>query len=589
MLVVKNRSASYVLDVTVHFSPHLDVACVHKPVTTHVHPYFVCSYSNFVACIDLSSVHTSRVTMENAGKAKDGSVKKEPLSIREFFAPSPKNAKQPPAEGPGVAKRAADETPAAPPAKVANARKPPLSCATFARPAAKVAKAGKTGPDAKGPPAKNAKAPPPKKEGPPPAEVPPADGPPPPKEPPAEEPPAEEPPAEGPPSAKEPPAKDAKAPPPKKEGPPRAKGPPAKEPTPAPPSSKADATRVSASASAALGAAQAEVKAAEMSAAERKSLWMQHLRTRQSGKAGGRSAKGSTLRSSKPSSEMLEKAQCNPNKYFELWLECDKDWGEVEVIKRKRDTNTTQTQGEQRWMLAKDMDDYFGKTAALALRNEPRGTEDHKPHPQCSDERLDQWNCITVVGSTIRTAISASEQERITRGALSKAPSSILAAAMAADDQDDPTSVSSGPGPAKDLRTPEEIAAEEEDKQRRKEELRMARLESEHLIRAWLHSLPKDIQKMKAAKVQIAKASVPTEVKDEYDTQIDKHVDELSQWRDRLEDAAAMQQYDVQLKQDRVAVARAQAAIVSWEKILEIHDPDSIPKKKQKTSASGSK
>ena len=135
----------------------------------------------------------------------------------------------------------------------------------------------------------------------------------------------------------------------------------------------------------------------------------------------------------------------------------------------------------------------------------------------------------------------------------------------------------------------EEVAAEEEDKQRRKEELRMARREPENLIRAWLHSLPKDIQKLKAAKVQIGKASVPTEVKDEYDTQIDKHVDELSQWRDRLEDAAAMQQYDVQLKEARVAVARAQAAIVSWEKILEIHDPDSIPKKKQKTSASGSK
>ena len=103
-----------------------------------------------------------------------------------------------------------------------------------------------------------------------------------------------------------------------------------------------------------------------------------------------------------------------------------------------------------------------------------------------------------------------------------------------------------------------------------------------------MHSLPKDIQKLKAAKVQIDKANVPQEVKDEYDESMNKHEKELSQWRDRLEDAAAKKQYDVQLKAARVSVARAQNAMASWEKILEIHDPDSLPKKKPKAAASKS-
>ena len=67
---------------------------------------------------------------------------------------------------------------------------------------------------------------------------------------------------------------------------------------------------------------------------------MQYLRSRQAAKAGGRVAKGSTIRTEKVPAELKDKVEMDPNKWFNIWLKCGRSWGKVLITESKLERST---------------------------------------------------------------------------------------------------------------------------------------------------------------------------------------------------------------------------------------------------------
>ena len=312
----------------------------------------------------------------------------------------------------------------------------------------------------------------------------------------------------------------------------------------------------------------------------RRKLWMQYLRSRQEGKAGGRTAKGGSQRSDKLPSELKDRVEANPNAYFELWVKSGRSWGEV-VFKERQKTEWSQNSaGEKIWLWTKEVEDKLGKkklrSTCVWLSRARRITESIRDAKQfmrrwaTKEKRaLEQWHILELDKTTATHASSGSRERDFTGNAEGMTAEEVntlsdLSASVAEE----------GGGQAQ--KTPEEIAAEEEEKERKKQEAKAKALLPQNAVTSYLRNLPKDITVAKKASEEVdASANVPAEQKNEYKKVFNSHVTKLKEFRDNMEEIQAKQLYKdcgVILKEAQIRVLKLHKDLKEWKEVKNVFD-----------------
>ena len=251
---------------------------------------------------------------------------------------------------------------------------------------------------------------------------------------------------------------------------PKAKTPqPAATPTAEPPPAKSSSV-VSANAMTAVTTAEADMAAGEVSAAERRKLWMQYLRTRQKDSCGGREKKSAQVRSEKVPDSLVEAVEANPNKYFDIWISSNRSWANVvyKEVRQQQDQDTAAV--EELWLFRHEVVARHGP-AANALMNALKGTEFQRMYPGCQDStnpELEQYRLET------KNQVSKKLEDTKTRSRTLTANSSSMSTSQIADFEAQ-NSASQGDG-AKPIQSPEEIALAAEEVAKKKQLLKRKQL-----------------------------------------------------------------------------------------------------------------
>ena len=234
------------------------------------------------------------------------------------------------------------------------------------------------------------------------------------------------------------------------------------EPGPSP------AAGLSSGAKSATAVAQADAAASSLDPDERRRLWMVYLRSRRPEQSGGRPSKGAGSRSEKMPDELRQAVSSNPSKYFNLWLKCKMSWGEVLLEERSSQKSSFKGHRKRKWLFGYEVQNKFPKQIADALMRSIQDTDDYRPHPQTSDPIAAQYH-ILLDESDSEVDEDINERIKTFKGkADQNMPSGFL------DDLGGkPTAADSNvPTP-----TPEELAAVETEKRRKKDRRDCARLE----------------------------------------------------------------------------------------------------------------
>ena len=338
--------------------------------------------------------------------------------------------------------------------------------------------------------------------------------------------------------------------------------------------------KVSTSAQRAMQTAEADINSVnDLDPETHRKLWMQYLRSRQEGKAGGRTPKGGSQRSDKLPSELKDRVEANPNAYFELWVKSGRSWGEV-VFKERQKTEWSQNSaGEKIWLWTKEVEDKLGKKTAEYVCLALEGTENYRIYPGCEaihetlgkkeKRALEQWHILELDKTTATHASSGSRERDFTGNAEGMTAEEVntlsdLSASVAEE----------GGGQAQ--KTPEEIAAEEEEKERKKQEAKAKALLPQNAVTSYLRNLPKDITAAKKASEEVdASANVPAEQKKEYKKVFNSQVNKLKECRDNMEETQAKQLYKdcgVILKEAQIRVLKLHKDLKEWKEVKKVFD-----------------
>lgn len=124
-------------------------------------------------------------------------------------------------------------------------------------------------------------------------------------------------------------------------------------------------------------------------------------------------------------------------------------------------------------------------------------------------------------------------------------------------------------------KSPEEIAAEEEAAQARKEALAQKKRQPEFLLKAYLRSLPKDIVTVRKTLEEInnTENKVPSKYSDDLRQNFDAHIATLVGHRSRLEEMQSSENYDsMNLPDINMAVITMQHDTKSWKDMKELYE-----------------
>ena len=383
-----------------------------------------------------------------------------------------------------------------------------------------------------------------------------------------------------PPAADKPPPDDAKkkaAPPPadakKEAAPPQADAKKAAAPPPAdakkhaaapPPAKAAPSPKLAA----AVAAADADAGMQSLDVGERRNLWMRYLRTRQVGKAGGREKKKQNPNADQVPEQFREAVEADPKKWFSIWVKKG-NWKNVVFEEKQEESSHNNTETEAVWIWDFELERDYPNAAAL--RRALRGGPCHRQYPgtEGEDDALAQWNIIDKDRTVMGTKSSSSRTRTATGD-----QSSMDAATMTALNQ-------SFPGELEQKRdnekTPEEIAAEAEAAEARKNALALKKLEPDFQAKAYLRSLPKDIETARKILAEInSKSIMPSEYKSQLarvKQSFDEHVATLVGHRSRLEEMQGTGAYEkMSLPQIKLAVIQMQHDTKAWKETKELFE-----------------
>ena len=136
-------------------------------------------------------------------------------------------------------------------------------------------------------------------------------------------------------------------------------------------------------------------------------------------------------------------------------------------------------------------------------------------------------------------------------------------------------------------KTPEQLAAEEEEKQRKAVERKAAQSDPMNRCKKWLEALPKDITAAKRTLQSIHdNTKVPEEEKTDLKNAFEGHIKELGSIRDKLEDALVSNTVPVaDLNKASARITKMRQENTIWKEIVRIYDPETKPNAKAKSPA----
>jgi len=256
-------------------------------------------------------------------------------------------------------------------------------------------------------------------------------------------------------------------------------------------------------------------------------------------------------------------------------------------MEKKKARSSKRARGGAQWLdyaqlLAskgkKEAEEWIKALTALA-EADPDSAEDYiKPHPTLGildptgkNHKMKLFRVQKIMTEDF-TDEEEDTTERIFEGDMAEAPEDAF------DEEDPPRDAGGKTKNKKKPRTPEDVAKAAEEAERRKKE----KADKEQAQKAdlagraatWLHRLPADIAKSKKSLHDVAKSKLPEDQKEEYKEQFQKHIEALSQFRDAIEDATAMNQYDAaKLNSADALVVKFRSDKKEMESVLKIFEP----------------
>ena len=272
----------------------------------------------------------------------------------------------------------------------------------------------------------------------------------------------------------------------------------------------------------------------------RRALWMRYLRTRQ------QDGRGETKRAPKAGAyekmprEMSAKVSGNMNFYFELWLKCGCSWGAVVAHEKRQSEVVHDEDVGYEWLYGFQLKETVPKEIAEGWMGAMKCVPElYKPDPFMPDnEDAAMYKILRRHLEGFKKTDKRSQSVELTANV---ADSGDIGKKAAAELMSEGGALQSIQGvDTTPTKTPEELAAEEAERQKVKEEREAERSKPETKCRRWLANLPKDVELIKKALADIeADKTLPQEKSTALQQEFKTHLSTLTQLRTTLEDALA--------------------------------------------------
>jgi hypothetical protein len=273
-----------------------------------------------------------------------------------------------------------------------------------------------------------------------------------------------------------------------------------------------------------------------MAAASRRALWMRYLRSREP--AGGKRAS----RIARPPPDVLEAMAKNPlqkNRYFDLWVGHDQDWGKVMLWERTFTSTSTKQGLTERWLTyAQVVEAYRSEVVAKAICGAKVLGESKRRHPEAPDvDEAVQYLCA-VAADKVQERTNVHEQGASFQGELqgpgaNRALQETLAACsrpLAQEQQRQPqqqqqqlhqqTASARGQDAEDEQKAEQKRKAEEQRKataeQRRREAAERKKNDPDQKRKQWIQGLAKDARKCRDLVRELGTSQLDELLKAEY-------------------------------------------------------------------------
>ena len=252
-----------------------------------------------------------------------------------------------------------------------------------------------------------------------------------------------------------------------------------------------------------------DAAAAHDIADERKRLWMKYLRTRQ---PDSRSKSGSPRTPKAGTPEKLPEAlrakvDANLAGYFDIWVKNGCSWGQVMAYEETQVQNSTNNEGLYEWLYGFQVRKTYPADVAegwiASYKDDPERYQPDACMPENDDAAM--FKILTKQTEAMRNTTTNLSKTTLQANVADMGEAGIAKAAsfMNSGSGSSTDGLPSCPVPV--AKTPEQIAAEEAEKQRKIEERKAVAKDPIVRCKRWLNGLPKDIQTVKDTLKEIEK------------------------------------------------------------------------------------
>ena len=311
----------------------------------------------------------------------------------------------------------------------------------------------------------------------------------------------------------------------------------------------------SVTAQAAAGTAAADVLAAgnivplpridgnDVTPENRRQLWMKYLRTRQDDARGsGKKRAPKAGAPEKLPNDMATKVNNNLNYYFELWVQCGCSWGQVRIHEERCTEEQHTEDTEYDWTYGFDLKKHLPEEIAIGWMKAMKASGDptvYRPDPYLKE------NDDAAMYKILRKHVEQFKRSDARKKAVSLTTSTddmstegkLAAAQFAAGNG--PLQIDAGKN-LKMEKSCEQLAAEEEERQRVKQEKKRRLEEPLHKASKFLKHLPGDIETVKKALKTIGEEThLPASKKGSLVAEFEGYHEQLTKMRANLENEVA--------------------------------------------------
>ena len=288
---------------------------------------------------------------------------------------------------------------------------------------------------------------------------------------------------------------------------------------------------------------------------------------------------------------MAARVEQNLTSYFELWVELGCSWGAVEAHEERLQQQTGESDEGYSWMYGFQVKAEFPKSLAdgwiRSLKNDPERyiPDEHLP----DDDDAAMFKIIRSKTEHFKKKAEVSQRVNTSGnvGAMGSAGIQKMGNIINGSGELNLTNTGGHTTETAEIKTPEQLAAEEEEKQRKADERKAAQSDPMNRCKKWLEALPKDITAAKRTLQSIHdNTKVPEEENTDLKNAFEGHIKELGSIRDKLEDALVSNTVPVaDLNKASARITKMRQENTTWKEIVRIYDPETTANAKVKSPA----